>query len=152
MVRYLQKQCESSGWQNCHECPDTSIVGVLIKLTDSQHSVHPPTLNSRVLEAMKSTNSAVSFTMVSEVTSALFDQISPYQSELQTPQGIKIPIVDSFQDVIPLGKSPEGRRFCCFVRESRALLLWSNSVESILPHGAELEKQLLETVGLPRAA
>lgn len=149
MVRYMQKQCENSGWQNRQECPDPSMLGVMIKLLNDQHSVHPPTLNSRAAEAMKSTDGAVMFTMSSDITSTLFRQMSPYQTEiLVQPQGIKIPVLDSFEDVIYLGTTNKLKGSSCIVRKDRVILVWSDAVENILPHGAELEKLLLETVSL----
>ena len=148
MVRYMQKQCENSGWQNRQECPDGSMLGVIIKLVDDQHSIYPPTLNAMASEAMKSTDGAVSFMMASDITSTLFRQMSPYQNEILTPQGIKIPIVDSLEDVIYLGTTNKLKGACCIVRKDRVVLLWSTAVENILPHGAEVEKLLLETVSL----
>lgn len=143
----MHKQCESSGWLNRHECPDPSLVGVMIKLAYDNHSIHPPTLHPTIIETINSIDAAIAFTMVSEITAILFRQMSPYQSEiLIQPQGIRIPIVESFADVIQLARTDQMRGFSCIIRSERMILVWSNSVENILPHGAELEKLLLETV------
>jgi len=123
------------------------MLGVMIKLVDDQHSIHPPTLHPTVLEAMSLLDIAIAFTMSSEITSTLFRHMSPYQTEiLVQPQGIKIPIVESMEDVIYLASTKKMRGASCIVRKERLVLVWSNSVENILPHGAELEKLLLETV------
>jgi len=149
MVRYIHKQCESSGWLNRHECPDPSIIGVIIKLAHDQRSIYPPTLHPMTIEAINSIDAAIAFTMASEITATLFRQMSPYQSEiLVQPQGIRIPIVESFEDVIHLGSNNQIRGYSCIVRREKVILVWSSSVENILPHGAELEKLLLETVSL----
>jgi len=101
------------------------------------------------IEAINSIDAAIAFTMASEITATLFRQMSPYQSEiLVQPQGIRIPIVESFEDVIHLGSNNQIRGYSCIVRREKAILVWSSSVENILPHGAELEKLLLETVSL----
>jgi hypothetical protein len=149
MVRYMHKQCESSGWLNHHDCPDPSAVGVMIKLAHYQHSIHPPTLHSKTVEAINTIDAAIAFTMVSEITATLFRQMSPYQSEiLVQPQGIRIPVVETFEEVIQLASTNQIRGSACIIRSERIILVWSNSVENILPHGAELEKLLLETVSL----
>jgi hypothetical protein len=123
------------------------MLGVMIKLMDDQHSIHPPALHSMAAEAMNSMDGGVAFTMASDITATLFRQMSPYQSEiLVQPQGIRIPIVDSLEDVIYLGTTKKMRGSSCIVRKDKVIVVWSNSVENILPHGAELEKLLLETV------
>ena len=149
MVRYMYKQCESSGWLNRHDCSDPSTVGVMIKLPHDQHSIHPPTLHSMIIEAVNSVDAAIAFTMASEITATLFRQMSPYQTEiLVEPQGIRIPIVESLDNIIQLANTNQIRGSACIVRSERVILVWSNSIENILPHGAELEKLLLETVSL----
>jgi hypothetical protein len=149
MIRYMHKQCESSGWLSCHECLDPSMVGVMIKQANNSRSIHPPTLHPMTIEAAGSIDAAIVFTMASEITAALFRQMSPYQSEiLVQPQGIRIPIVGSFKDVVNLATAQKLRGSSCIVRNERVILVWSNLVENILPHGAELEKLLLETVRL----
>jgi hypothetical protein len=125
------------------------MVGVMIKLAHHQQSIHPPELHPMIIAAVNSIDAAIAFTMASEITGTLFRQMSPYQSEiLVQPQGIRIPIVESLDEVIHLASTDQIRGASCIVRSERVILVWSNSVENILPHGAELEKLLMETVSL----
>lgn len=85
--------------------------------------------------------------MASEITATLFRQMSPYQSEiLVQPQGIRITVVESFEDTVRLLIADQIRGSPCILRSERVILVWSNSVENILPRGAELEMLLLETI------
>jgi len=123
------------------------MVGVMMKLAYNQHAIHPSTLHPMAVEAINSIDAAIAFTMASEITATLFRQMSPYQSEIVVqPQGIRIPIVESFGDITRLASTDQIRGSSCIVRKERIILVWSNSVENILPHGAELEMLLLETV------
>jgi hypothetical protein len=147
MVRYLHKQCESSGWLNRQQCPDPSVVGVMIKRDVDQHSIHPPNLNPMTIEAINSLDCGIAFTLTSEITATLFRQMSPFQNEIIVqPQGIRIPIVESLQDVIYLASTKRLIGSACGVKKEKLILVWSDSVENILPHGAEMERLLLETV------
>jgi len=147
MGRYMHKQCESTGWLNHHECPDPSMLGVMIKLGHNQHSIHPSTLHPMTILAINVIDAAIAFTMASEVTSTLFRQMSPYQSEiLVQPQGIRIPIFESLEDVMQLDSKILIGDYSCIVRRERIVLVWSNTVDNVLPHGSEVEKLLLETV------
>lgn len=145
----MHKQCESSGWLNQHECPDPSTLGVMIKLRHNQHSIYPSTLHPMFILAINSIDAAVAFTMVSEVILTLFRQMSPYQSEIPVQQqGIRIPIIESLEEFINLDNCSLMGDYSCVIRRERVVLVWSNAVDNILPHGSEVEKLLSETVNL----
>jgi hypothetical protein len=73
--------------------------------------------------------------------------MSPYQTEIVIqPHGILIPVVQSMQQVADLVNANQMRGNACIVRNERIVLVWTDSVENLLPHGAELEKLLIETV------
>jgi hypothetical protein len=147
MVRYMHKQCESSGWLNSQQCPDPSVVGVMIRRASDQQTIHPPSLNPMTIETIHSIDCGIAFTLTSEITATFFRQMSPFQSEISVqPQNIKIPIVETFEDLIYLATTKRLTGTVCVVRKERIILVWSESIESILPHGAEVERLLLETV------
>jgi hypothetical protein len=146
MARYIHKQCASAKWLDPTELSDTSTLGVGIRLPDGSFSYEPSTLNPTVTAAIQALNPAVAVTMASEITAAVFRQLSPYQSELQVqPRGIRIPIVeslDSMQDSINNIKNT----FVCIVRREKIVLVWMSAVESILSHGTDIEAKLLASV------
>jgi hypothetical protein len=147
MVQYMHKQCENSGWLNRHNSPDPSAVGVMIKLGKDELARHPPTLNPTVIAAFESIDASIAFTMSSEITASLFRQMSPYQTDIVIqPHGILIPIVQSMQQVADLVTANQMKGNACIVRNERVVLVWTDSIENLLPHGAELEKLLIETV------
>jgi hypothetical protein len=147
MVQYMHKQCENSGWLNLHNSPDPSAIGVMIKLGKDELARHPPTLNPTVIAAFEGIDASIAFTMSSDITASLFRQMSPYQTEIVIqPHGILIPVVQSMQQVADLVNANQMRGNACIVRNERIVLVWTDSVENLLPHGAELEKLLIETV------
>lgn len=152
MVQYMHKQCASSGWLNQHSAPDPSVIGIMMKLGNDELARQPASLNSMVIAAFESLDAAIAFTMSSDITASLFRQLSPYQTEIVIqPHGIKIPIVDSLQQVVDLANTRHMRGNACIVKDEKIVLVWTNSIDNLLPHGAELEKLLVETVYFPRS-
>jgi hypothetical protein len=90
--------------------------------------------------------------MSSEITSVLLDQIGPLQTELQVaPRGLKINIVQSLRHLAS-GKSVVTKKsYICILREERMVLVWNDSVEGILTHGADIEGILVSIVSVPRS-
>jgi hypothetical protein len=134
------------------DCPDPSMIGVVLKSQVGGTSIYPPWLNTTITEATESLNASVIITMVSEVTAVLFDQLSPFQHEITLhPSGLSIPIVECFEDVRQLSTSKQPERTACLVRKYGILLVWTAAVENILPQARELEKLLREELSLPIA-
>jgi hypothetical protein len=153
MIRYIHKQCTASGWLSSSDCHDPSKVGVIMKLEDDQCKVFPEELDPMMMEIICCLDARVALTMASNTTATLFRQISPYQTEIVVqPHGIKIPIVESLDEVLYLASAKKLKGYSCLVRREGIFLVWSNSIENILPHGAESEKLLMETVHFPSFA
>lgn len=147
MVRYLHKQCAASGWFNPEECDNSSNLGVMIQLENQQFAVHPPTLSQSTFTAFELINPPVGFAMASDITASVFRQMSPYQTELVLqPRGIRIPIIDNLDGIARLVTPNFKKSYSCIVKRERLVLVWASNVESILRHGAEIEKLLLEIV------
>lgn len=88
--------------------------------------------------------------MSSEITSALIDQISPFQTEIQVqPRGIKINIVRSLAHLASGKTQVTKKAYMCILREERVVLVWNDSVEGILTHGADVEGLLVGIVNTP---
>lgn len=148
MVHYLHKQCEHAGWLNRQNSSDPSAIGVMIKVGKDELARHPPTLNPTVIAAFESIDASTAFTMSSDITASLFRQLSPYQRDIVIqPHGFLIPIVQSMQQVIDLANANLLMGNACVIKDDKVILIWTDSVENLLPHGAELEKLLVETVG-----
>lgn len=126
---------------------DSSWIGVAVRLPDGNYSTEPATADHNLYKVLQSFNCKCAFTMSSEITSALLDQIGPFQTELSVaPRGIKINIVQSLQHLAS-GKSVVTRKsYVCILREERMVLVWNDSVEGILTHGADVEGILVGIV------
>jgi hypothetical protein len=101
-------------------------------------------------KVLQSFNCKCAFTMSSEITSALIDQISPFQTEIQVqPRGIKINIVRSLAHLASGKTQVTKKAYMCILREERVVLVWNDSVEGILTHGADVEGLLVGIVNTP---
>jgi hypothetical protein len=73
---------------------------------------------------------AVAFTMSSEITHALMQQVTPFQTEISLhPQGFVLPIVNSVHD-IATGKISRDA-YVCLCRQERMVLVWGDTVPGI---------------------
>jgi hypothetical protein len=124
------------------------MIGVAVRLPNNAFFNEPPTLNRLVVDAIKNINPAVAFTMSSEITAAVFRQLSPFQDEIVIqPRGIQIPVIESFS-ALSTGYNPIFNNFVCLVRKEKVVLVWAASVEGILSHGSHIETKLLGWVCL----
>jgi len=148
MTRYIHRKCTTSKWLEPVELGSSSMIGVAIRLPNNTFINEPPTLNNMVIDAIKNINPAVAFTMSSDITAAVFRQLSPYQDEIVVqPRGIRIPIIETFS-ALSTGHSTIFNSFACLVRKEKVMLVWAASVEGILSHGSHIETKLLGWVCL----
>ena len=85
--------------------------------------------------------------MSSELTVALIDQISPFQTEIQVhPRGIKIIIAQSLAELVSGHTKVSKKSYVCILREEKVVLVWNDSVEGILTHGTDVEGILVGIV------
>lgn len=85
--------------------------------------------------------------MSSEITKALLDQISPFQTELHVqPRGLKLQIVHSLAALASGETAVTKKSYMCILREEKVVLLWNESVEGILAHGTDVEGFLVGIV------
>lgn len=103
-------------------------------------------MSQDMMTAISGIGLPVAFTMSSDITSAVFAQVSQYQTEIVIqPRGTRIPVVSSLQE-IPQRISEIKQVYACLVREERIVLLWSNTLEGASPLGSDVEQMLMETV------
>lgn len=122
-------------------------LGVAVRLPDGNYATEPPTIDPRFYQVLQMLNSKVVFTMSSEITAALLDQISPFQTEIQVnSRGIKIPIISSLADLAAGSSRVSKKSYMCVVRTERVVLVWNDSVEGILTHGTDVESILVAMV------
>lgn len=122
-------------------------IGVAVRLPDGNYTTEPQSMDRDFYRVLQSFNCKAAFTMSSEITSALIDQISPFQTELQVaPRGLKIQIVQSLAELASGTTTVTKKSYMCILREERMVLLWNDSVEGILTHGTDVEGILVGIV------
>jgi hypothetical protein len=120
-----------------------------MKLPDGSYCTEPPNADNHFYRAMQQLNSKVAFTMSSDITAALMDQITPFQTELQVhPRGIRLQIVQNLAELADGTTGVSKKSYMCILREERLVLIWNDSVEGILTHGADVEGILVGLVSV----
>jgi hypothetical protein len=88
--------------------------------------------------------------MSSEVTEALFEQLTPLQTGVPLdPYGAFIPVVNSIDDLCSEVLSVSQEAYMCACRRERFIFIWGVSPQSIVAHGSDVETRL---VGVVRAS
>jgi hypothetical protein len=132
MVKYLYKRCMQQKW---FEPPGS-------------FASEPLSIPSELLGAVQRLGAPVAFTMSSEITGVLFQQITPLQTEvLLDPLGSVLPIVNSINDICTGKSSISQDTFMCACRQERFVLVWCDSAQGLVAHGSDVETKL---VGLVR--
>lgn len=126
---------------------ESSWVGVAVRLSDGSYTTEPPNEDHDLHRVLQLLNCKVAFTMSSDITASLMDQISPFQAELYiNPSIIKIEIVGSLAELATGLTNVSRKSYVCIMRQERLALVWNDSVEGILSHGNEVERLLIGIV------
>jgi hypothetical protein len=110
----------------------TEYRGVVLQRDDGNYVAHPPNLNEDVVKAVLRLNVPVAFTMSSETTATLLQQIGPDQTLIGDPRSGNpvLPIIDSIES-LALGRRNVPRdNFICLCRKEQFVLVWGQSVSS----------------------
>ncbi|KAF2815203.1 uncharacterized protein BDZ99DRAFT_485622 [Mytilinidion resinicola] len=153
MVRFLHRRCQQSKWLEPAQDEfgvienESSNLGVLLRRPDGLYTAEPMFLNQDIAVAVEKLGVTVAFTMSSEITQALLQQVTPFQTELSLdPRGFVLPIVNSIKD-IATGKAVITREaYVVLCRQERIVLVWGDTVPGILAHGTDIETRLLGLV------
>jgi hypothetical protein len=151
MAQFLYRRFQEHGWlQQDQKADHPSSLGILMRVHHEDTSdfiVEPQTLDEVLKTICTNLNLAVAFTMSSDITSLLFSRISRDDSEITlVPNNITAPIISSLRELAENRADVRRRDFCCFVREQRMVLVWSNSAEEVMLQGAEIESKLMSSV------
>src|SRR5271168_2143508 len=160
MVKYLNKRCIQHKWfeppseelnvDSLSGGPGTSHLGVMLRRSPGSYASEPLNISSELLGAVQHLGAPVAFTMSSEVTEVLFQQITPLQTEvLLDPLGTVLPIVNSINDICTGKSSVSQDAFMCACREQRLVLVWGDSPQGLVAHGDDVETKLVGLVRTP---
>jgi hypothetical protein len=122
-----------------------SCEGVLIRKGQGEYVTEPTTANKDLLQAVKRINPGVALTMSTDGTSAIFDVLEPFETELMFQNGSQIQIFESMAEV---ATSSTIRKFqyAALLRQERLLLVWHDDLGAILSQAMEIESRILALV------
>jgi hypothetical protein len=153
MVKFLHRRCSQAKWLEPPEDEYGVIdggaanLGVVLRRADNMYTAEPLFLNHDLVSAVEKLGVAVAFTMSSEITHALLQQLTPFQQELSLdPRGFVLPIVNSVKDIATGTASISRTSYVCLCRLERIVLVWGDTVPGILAHGTDIETRLLGLV------
>jgi hypothetical protein len=156
MVKYLHKRCIQNKWLEPPseelnlDSVGTSGLGVMLRRSTGSYASEPLNMSSELLRAVERLGAPVAFTMSSEITEALFQQMTPLQTEvLLDPFGAVLPIANSINDICTGKSSVSQDAFMCACRRERLVLIWGDSAQGLLAHGSDVETRLVGLVRTP---
>ncbi|KAF2110146.1 glycosyl transferase family group 2-domain-containing protein [Lophiotrema nucula] len=153
MVKFLYRRCSQAKWleppEDEYGVIDGGVanLGVMLRRADGLYTAEPLFLNPDLVAAVDRLGVAVAFTMSSEISQALLQQIAPFQNELALdPRGFSLPIVNSVRDIATASSAVTRDSYVCLCRQERMVLVWGDTVPGILAHGTDIETRLLGLV------
>lgn len=153
MAKFLYRRCSQAKWLEPPEDEYGVIdggaanLGVLLRRTDGLYTAEPLFLNPDLARAVERLGVPVAFTMSSEIVYALLQQVGPLQTELSLdPRGFVLPIVQSVKEIATEHSSVSRESYVCLCKQERLVLVWGDTVPSILAHGTDIETKLLGLV------
>ncbi|KAF9735188.1 hypothetical protein PMIN06_010798 [Paraphaeosphaeria minitans] len=153
MVKFLYRRASQAKWLEPSEDEygivdgGASNLGVVLRRSDGIYTGEPLFLNPGLVRAVERLGVAVAFTMSSEITHALIQQVTPFQTEFSLdPRGFVLPIVNSVQDIATARSAISRDAYVCLCRHERMVLVWGDTVPGILAHGTDVETRLLGLV------
>jgi hypothetical protein len=119
---------------------------IALKTEDSEHLFEPTNVNPTLADAIRVLDEIAVLTMSSNITAGIMELINPFQKSLSTQQaGNRLPILTSLSDVTPdLGHYSKA----CIIRNEKLILIWSDSSETIMSVGNDIEAELYNFVSV----
>jgi hypothetical protein len=157
MSQFLYRRFQEQGWlQPDQTARLTAPLGIVIRVEqeddDTKYVVSPEGVSDDLQVISSQLNLAVVFTMSSDITSLIFKRIGKDDSEITlSPNNVTVPVVHSLSELAKDSTSVRRRDFCCFVRKEKVVLVWSNSADEVMLHGADVETKLMSSVNSPHS-
>ncbi|QKX64636.1 uncharacterized protein TRUGW13939_11811 [Talaromyces rugulosus] len=155
MSQFLHRRFNEQGWLQ----PDpaarlTSSLGMVMRAEDrdgeeedARYITKPETVDSDLRAISEQLGLAIVFTMSSDITALVFKRVGPNDSEITlSPNNITVPVVESLKLLAGDHSNMRRRDFCCFVRQEKVVLVWSNSADEVLLHASDVETKLMSSI------
>jgi len=132
-------------WMIPGPVPPGICAGVLMRKSQGGFATEPQHIEPDLFEAVKKINPGVALTMSTEGTSAVFDVISPAETELLFQNGSQVQIYDSMADIAS-SSAVKKFQYAALVRQERVMLVWHDDLGMILSHAMEIESRMLALI------
>lgn len=155
MSQFLHRRFQEQGWLQ----PDPAArlaasLGTVMRAEntdddeeETKYITKPETVDSDLRAISEQLGLAIVFTMSSDITALVFKRVGPNDSEITlSPNNITVPVVESLKSLASDTSNVRRRDFCCFVRQEKVVLVWSNSAEEVLLHASDVETKLMSSV------
>jgi cellulose synthase/poly-beta-1,6-N-acetylglucosamine synthase-like glycosyltransferase len=148
MARYLYRKSQAQKWFDQIDIASHGHLGVILRGSQAGPYVYEPvTLNTGVVQAVEQLGVPVAISMASEFTDALFQQLAPFQTEVNLAvTGPIVPVVRSVNEIHGETAAALKEAYMCLCRDQRILLIWGPSVESIVAHGTDVEGRIVSHI------
>ncbi|KAF3397236.1 hypothetical protein DPV78_007304 [Talaromyces pinophilus] len=153
MAQFLYRRFQEKGW--LHPDPAarlTSSLGIVIRVEPETEEeakfVSKPDDTDPDLQLISANLGLEAvFTMSSDITALIFKRIGKNDSEVTlSPHNITVPVVDSLSALAGDSSNVRRRDFCCFSRQEKTVLIWTNSPDELMTHAIEVETKLMGSI------
>jgi hypothetical protein len=121
--------------------------GVLLRRARDDYVFQPPNISPVLVAAVTKLNVEVAFTMCTDTTDAIIKIIENRNLEmLVLDNGSHYQIADSLADIASSDNVVKKFQYACIIREERLVLVWHDSLDKIMEHAMDVEKNLLAWV------
>lgn len=146
MVTYLGIRIRVNGWapELAPGGSSDSCFGVLLRRSKNHYACVPDNIDPVLLGAVQRINVGVAFTMRPEVLNGVLDSLAYDQTDLRLSDGSQMQVLPSLSSLSPV--TVRKFQYHCLLRQERAILVWHDDLDQILPHASRLEEKLLSLV------
>ncbi|KAH9941252.1 glycosyl transferase family group 2-domain-containing protein [Epithele typhae] len=139
-LHHIFKQTQGDAWFRPNE--DNIAVGVALRVDNGEYRVFPyENLGLEPFEtAIRALNPAVAVKVRSAAVHAAFAEVGPQDASIYIDANTRIQILDTMSDLPTADKE----QLAAFIRDERVLLVWSDSIDNIIPTCHDFEERLIK--------
>ncbi|GAA5929369.1 uncharacterized protein JCM15063_004133 [Sporobolomyces koalae] len=147
MAEHIYRLCEAAGWFPDRDWGNIVAVRTVVATAGgSSYASYPPAYEieggNQLLDGLAFINAEAAVIVSSHVVRAILSQL-PHAQELVTlTDNCAIQVIDSIDDL----KSAKRHQYAAFVRDSMAMVLWSDEVSKLVPHAQNIADLMLEYI------
>ncbi|OSD07696.1 hypothetical protein PYCCODRAFT_1357854 [Trametes coccinea BRFM310] len=139
-LHHIFKQTQGDAWFRPNE--DNIAVGVALRVDNGEYRVFPyENLGLEPFEAaVRLLNPAVAVKVRSAAVHAAFSEVGPDDKSIYIDANTRIQILDTMVDLPTADKEQSA----AFIRDERVLVVWSDSIDTIIPTCHDFEERLIK--------